>query len=81
MLRLTRKVGQSLTITDENGTIVMEVTVCKMSGGQVGLGISSDREKSKIYRTETMTSEQTEALNNNAFPNRDSGPLAIKSKR
>ncbi|OBT28579.1 carbon storage regulator [Vibrio splendidus] len=61
MLRLTRKVGQSLTITDENGTIVMEVTVCKMSGGQVGLGISSDREKSKIYRTETMTSEQTEA--------------------
>ncbi|MCX2760523.1 carbon storage regulator [Vibrio sp. Sgm 22] len=45
MLRLTRKVGQSLTITDENGTIVMEVTVCKMSSGQVGLGISSDREK------------------------------------
>ncbi|ROR22254.1 carbon storage regulator CsrA [Vibrio crassostreae] len=81
MLRLTRKVGQSLTITDENGTIVMEVTVCKMSSGQVGLGISSDRDKSKIYRTETMMSEQTKALKNHAAPHNKSGPLALKSKR
>ena len=54
MLRLTRKVGQSLCLYDEGGNLLFTVSVEKMGQGQVSIGIKSDPEKTKIRRKEQL---------------------------
>lgn len=54
MLRMTRKVGQSLSLYDENDNLLFTVSVEKMANGQVSLGVKSDPAKTAIRRTEKV---------------------------
>ena len=51
MLKISRKEGESLQLTDKEGNVLFEVFICeKRRNGQVTLGIKNDPEETKVIR-------------------------------
>ncbi|MCX2760061.1 hypothetical protein OQJ65_17140 [Vibrio sp. Sgm 22] len=64
MLKITRGVGQSGILTDEPGNFLFEMKICDKTKGQVGLGITSDKETIKIFRAEKAIESPTKVWSN-----------------